>query len=38
MIVKPNKLAGKPAVYEQVKIQFDAVSKKITFENKNKAI
>jgi|JI6StandDraft_1071083.scaffolds.fasta_scaffold2430409_1 hypothetical protein len=38
MIVKPNKIQGKAAVYEKVKIQFYQDSKKITFENKNKAV
>lgn len=38
MIVKPNKIQGKAAVYEKVRIQFYQDSKKITFENKNKAV
>jgi len=38
MVIKPNKIQGKPAVYEAVKIHFSRDSKKITFENKNKAI
>lgn len=38
MVVKPNKALGKAAVYENVKIQFNAITKKITFQNKNKAV
>jgi hypothetical protein len=38
MIVKPNKALGKSAVYENVKVEFYNETKKITFENENKAI
>lgn len=38
MIVKPNKIQGKAAVYEKVKIQFYIDSKKVSIQNKNKAV
>jgi hypothetical protein len=38
MVVKPNKTLGTKAVYETVKIEFYLTTKKITFENKNKAV
>lgn len=38
MIIRPNKTLGKPAVYERTKIQFNPETKKITFQNPNKAI
>lgn len=31
MIIKPNKIQGKPAVYERTKIQYNPETKKITF-------
>ena len=38
MIVKPDKLKGQKAKYEDVNIEYYFQTSKITFTNKNKAI